>query len=369
MNNHLISFHQLLLPVLVGSFVLSSCGKQSEPPVAVRPVKVAEAHPYNVARGSYSGVVAPKEFVNLAFRMGGPLVSVNVVEGESVKAGDIIATLDPTDYRLDMEAKKATFLTAGQQMERLQRLLERNAVSRVDFESATAQYENARAAYENSLSILEQTRLKAPFDGFIQEKYVEKYQKVAPGEKVVCLINPHKLQIQATLPDRALSYLTSNPFVWVEFDAYKGIRFDAAITEYIQSSPDGSGLPIFVEVTDPRFNLRDYKVAIGFSCRVGIEVNLAEVSSEWVSGKVAGRGGVVVPLSGIVQMADGQRSVFVYDVADGKVCQRMVETGDIVERSFVVIESGVQPGEKVVSAGAQRLADGQKVTLLEQISQ
>lgn len=368
MNNRLISFNQSLLPLLAGTLLLYSCGKQSEPSVAVRPVKVAEVQPYNVARESYSGVVAPKEFVNLAFRMGGPLVSINVVEGESVKAGDIIASLDPTDYRLDMEAKKATFLTAGQQMERLQRLLERNAVSKQDFESATAQYENARAAYENSLSILEQTTLKAPFDGFIQERYVEKYQEVAPGEKVVCLINPHKLQIQATLPDRAFPLLTSNPLVWVEFDAYKGIRFDAAITEYIQSSPDGSGLPIFVEVTDPSFNLNDYRVAIGFSCRVGIAVNLERGLSVEENGKVAGKGGTVVPLSGIVQMADGQESVFVYDGRSGKVRQRKVETGEVVDRGYVVVERGVQPGELVVSAGAQRLADGQQVTLLEKIS-
>lgn len=369
MNNVFVSVQCRLIDALaIFSILLSSCSVQSEQPAKVRPVKVTEAVPYNVTNVSYSGVVAPKKFVNLAFRMGGPLISMNVVEGESVKSGEVIAKLDPTDYRLDMEAKKATFLTAGQQMERYKRLLERNAVSKQDFESLSAQYENARAAYENSLSILEQTTLKAPFDGFIQERYVENYQEITPGQKIVCLINPNNLQIEATLPDRALSYLSSNPLVWVEFDAYKGERFKAAVTEYIQSSPDGSGIPIFVEVVDPRFNLKDYRVAIGFSCKVGLAVNMEHKNIVGKRSEAGNEGGVVVPLSGIVQKEDGNRYVFVYDGANGKVWQRKIEGGEIVDRSFVAV-GGLEPGELVVSAGTVRLANGERVTLLENLAQ
>ena len=349
----------------VSQLLLISCSSPAEPPAQVRPVKVERVLSYNEAKVSYSGVVAPKEFVNLAFRMGGPLISVNVVEGGSVKSGEVIARVDPTDYRLDMEAKKATYLTVGQQIERYSRLLERNAVSKQDFESLRAQYENARAAYENSLSILEQTTLKAPFDGFIQEKYVENYQEVTPGQKIVCLINPNKLQIQATLPDRALPYLTSSPKVWVEFDAYKGKRFVAKITEYIQSSPDGSGVPIFVEITDPSFNLDSYKIAIGFSCRVGLEVDLDNHQLAGDAGTSHTGGEVVVPLSGVVQKADGYRYVFVYEGHSGKVRQQKIEGGEVVGRGFMVVEKGLAPGDLVVSAGASRLADGERVILLE----
>lgn len=364
-----------VLAVVPIAFV--SCHNSARPPGHVRPVKVEAAGTYGVARESYSGVVAPKEFVNLAFRMGGPLVAVNVVEGQSVKAGETIAGLDPADYRLDMEAKRAAFLTAGQQMERAGRLLERNAVSKQDYESLAAQYENARAAYENSRSILEQTTLRAPFDGFIQERYVENYQEVTPGQKIVCLVNPNKLQIQATLPDRALSYITSSPTLWVEFDAYRGVRFSGAITEYVQSSPDGSGVPIFVEVTDPRFNLRDYRVAIGFSCRVELAVDLAKIRNSdkagasdgpnvgSVDGPTVGGPDAVVPLSGVVQMADGNKYVFIYDTISGRVRQQRISGGEIVERSYMVVTRGVAPGDLVVSAGAARLADGERVTLLE----
>ncbi len=318
----------------------------------VRPVKVAEVMPYNSIELSYTGVVTPKELVNLAFRVGGPLIDLKVVEGASVKEGDVVAQMDPSEYRLDMEAKRASFITATQQMERAGRLLERNAISKQDFETITAQYENARAAFENALSILEQTTLRAPFDGFVQQKYVENYQEVTPGQKIICLINPTELQMQATLPDRALSYIASNPKISVEFDTYKGKRFEARITQYVQSSPDGSGVPIYVEITDPAFDLNKYQVAIGFSCNISICVHLDDRMSS-----------VLVPLSSVVTTAHGEKAVYIYLPGEKVVKRVIIDGGEIVNNSYMVVTQGLSAGDIVVSAGAMRLKDGERVKL------
>ena len=68
----------------------------------------------------------------------------------------------------------------------------------------------------------EQTKLRAPFDGFIQKKYVENYQKVQAGQGIVCLINPNKLQIQYTMPETNITYFSTPYQIYVEFDNYKG---------------------------------------------------------------------------------------------------------------------------------------------------
>ena len=344
----------LLLTMSLICVLFFSCKENIVSPDEVRPVKVSKVRPYSVVELNYTGVVTPKELVNLAFRMGGPLIGVDVVEGTKVNKGDIIARIDLADYSLDMEAKKATYITASQQMERAARLLERNALSKQDYESMRASYENARATYENSLAILEQTTLKAPFSGFIQEKYVENYQEVTPGQKIVCLINPNKLQMQATLPDRALSYITSNPRVYVEFEAYKGERFEAAITEYVQSSPNGSGIPVFVEITDPSFNLDRYRVAIGFSCTIGIQVDIDSNASL-----------MLVPLTAVVQTSQGNNAVFLYVPQEGIVRQRIIEVGEVVNRSYMVVKKGVSANDLVVSAGALRLKDGERVRIFD----
>lgn len=332
-----------------------SCNRNSAPVEVIRPVKVAEVQPYNVMEFSYTGVVTPKELVNLAFRMGGPLTDLNVVEGANIKKGDVVAQMDPSDYRLDMEAKRATFITATQQMERAGRLIERNAISKQDYETITAQYENAKAAFENALSILEQTTLRAPFDGFVQQKYVENYQEVTSGQKIICLINPTALQMQATLPDRALSYITSDPEISVEFDAYKGKRFEAKITEYVQSSPDGSGVPIYVEISDPAFNLGKYRVAIGFSCTIHMAVEINGRSPS-----------LLVPLSSVVVTEKGEKAVYLYLPETEAVEFKIIEGGEVVKKSYMVVTQGLSAGDKVVTAGAVRLKNGQRVRLLRE---
>lgn len=80
----------------------------------------------------------------------GQIVKMNVSEGQSVKKGTVIAEINPREYMLQMEADKATYLTAQSQLERNKRLIERQAISRQDYETAEAAYVRARTAYDNS---------------------------------------------------------------------------------------------------------------------------------------------------------------------------------------------------------------------------
>lgn len=333
-----------------------SCKEQIAQEKPVRPIKTVAAKPFGRISDVYSGIVAPLQFSNLAFRISGPLVSVNVEEGQSVKQGDVIAKIDPLDYRIDFDAKQASFITAQSQMERAENLLAKEAISKQDYETVRASCENARAAYENSRNILEQTILRAPFSGFVYKKYAENYQEVLSGSKIVCLINPEQLQIQATLPDNALAYITQNPEVYVGFEPYTGKKFKARIKEYVQSSPDGSGIPVFVEITEPSFNPIEQNVAVGFSCTVELVVEDTSL-----------KGAVLVPLSAIAVPDDSSAEyLFVYNPKTGTVSKRGVTVGRFAGKENVVVTSGLQSGELVVSAGVTRIADGMRVKLIEE---
>ena len=95
-------------------------------------------------------------------------------------------------------------------MQRAEKLLMKNAISMQEFETTQASYTNAKSAFENAQNTLNDTKLRAPFDGFIQKKYVENYQRVQPGQGVVCLINPAKLQVEFTIPETNIAYVTSH---------------------------------------------------------------------------------------------------------------------------------------------------------------
>ena len=89
--------------------VFCSCGQQPAQERGPRPVKLAEVTSLSRIEKSYSGVVSPDQFSDLAFKMSGPLVAMNVLEGQRVKKGQVVAEIDPTDYKLDYDAKRASF--------------------------------------------------------------------------------------------------------------------------------------------------------------------------------------------------------------------------------------------------------------------
>lgn len=347
---------RLVLLTAILMAVMNSCTqKETDSAPVIRPVKISEVKPLNVIEKSYTGVISPDQFSDLAFRMSGPLVSMNVLEGQKVKKGDIVAEIDPTDYRLDYEAKKASFTNAESQMQRAEKLLSKNAISIQEYEMTQASYTNAKSAYENAQNTLRDTKLHAPFDGFIQKKYVENYQRVQSGQAIVCLINPSKLQVQFTIPETNVVYFTSPNTIYVEFDTYKGKLFKASIKEYVEASPDGSGIPVFLHIDDPEFDLNKYKVSVGFSCRVIVEVVNASVKD-----------GLKIPLSAIVyDNSKQQKTVFVYNDSTHKVEQRaIIDKGVIVDRDEVVVAGDIKTGDKIVTAGAVYLTDGQQVKVL-----
>ena len=125
------------------------------------------------------------------------------------------------------------------------------------------------------------------------------------------------------MPESNINYFSSPYSVYVEFDNYKGVRFKAKVKEYVEASPDGSGVPVYLYIDDPNFNLEKYKVAVGFSCRV-----ILNVDSESFT-----QGAVLVPSM-------------------------------LIGKDGVIVTDGLRPGEQVVSAGATRLVDGQQVKVL-----
>ena len=343
---------------LIPVFVLAALVSCSQPPVkenGPRPVKLTEVTALNMVEKSFSGVVSPDQFSDLAFKMSGPLISLNVDEGQKVSAGQVVAAIDPLDYKLEFEAKKSSFKTAEAQLQRAKKLLSKQAISKQEYESTEAKYSNAKAAFEYAENTLTETKLRAPFSGFIQKKYVENYQKVQAGQGIVCLINPNKLQVVFTMPETNINYFSSDYSVHVEFDNYKDVRFKAKVKEYVKASLDGSGVPVYLYLDDPKFDLSKYKVGVGFSCRVILNVN----------NEAFNPGAVLIPISAIVaDQATSEKYVFVYNKQNQSVERRKITDSGLVGKDGVIVSVGLKAGEQVISAGATRLVDGQQVKVL-----
>ena len=106
----------------LAAVLLAGCGsggKASAP--VVRPVKVYRVEPLGAVDKDFAGMSTADSVSNLAFRVSGQIIKVYVQDGQTVRQGAIIAEIDPREYRLQMEADKATFLTAQSQMDRNKR--------------------------------------------------------------------------------------------------------------------------------------------------------------------------------------------------------------------------------------------------------
>ena len=120
----------MFLFALVMALLITSCGqKQKGSNTLIRPVKTAQVSSQSVIRKDFSGIVEAVEYVRLAFRVSGQIISLPVVEGQRVKKGQLIAAIDPRDISLQYAADKAAYETAAAQVERNKRLCLAVAIS------------------------------------------------------------------------------------------------------------------------------------------------------------------------------------------------------------------------------------------------
>lgn len=344
-----------LLPLLLLPSLCGACRHASVAPAAsaaaVRPVKVTVAADAGSIRTDYAGMATPDEAVTLAFKLSGQVADIPVSQGERVARGALLAELDPRDVELQVSATRSAYEEARSQQQRMQRLLEHQAVSRQEAEAARTRFAQARSAYDNALDLLKDTKIKAPFAGVVEATYVDNYERVQAGQAILRLVDPHTVTVKFTMPERGLASLadTSARFE-VAFDNYRGVRFAARLKDYARTSSDASGFPVTLKLAG--VDTVRYDISPGMSCTVTM------FSADPVPDAVS------LPLSAIYAPTGGGTYVWVVGSGD-RVEQRAVTLGELFGTDRVIVDSGVEPGDRVVTAGVYRLQPGEKVRILK----
>lgn len=343
--------------MLAVAVLLAGCGQKKETSViTARPVKTTIVESRSIIRKDFSGIVEAVEYVKLAFRVSGQIINLPVIEGEKVKKGQLIAAIDPRDITLQYAATKSAYETAAAQVERNKRLLSRQAISVQEYEISLANYQKAKSEYELSVNNMRDTKLTAPFDGSIEKRLVENYQRVNSGEGIVQLVNTHNLRIKFTIPDAYLYLLrTKDPRFLVEFDTFKGHVFQAKLEEYLDISTDGTGIPVSITIDDPSFDRDLYAVKPGFTCSIRFTADVGPlVQDSWT----------IIPLSAVFGESEGKK-MYVWVVEDNKVHKREVTVNAPTGEAQVLISKGLKPEEKIVIAGVYQLVEGENVKDIE----
>jgi RND family efflux transporter MFP subunit len=319
--------------------------------VAERTVKVERVQAVKYLDRDFAGMSTADDAVNLAFKIAGQVAGVDVSKGDYVKRGQTLARLDPRDVELQVAADRAQYERARSQFDRVSRLMEHEAVSRQEYESAQTALVQARSAFENTSDLLVETTLRAPFAGVIERTYVDTYQRVSAGQTILRLVNPVSTTVEFTMPERSLPILADSLTRFtVRFDNYPDISFRARLDTYAKTASDASGFPVSLKLS--KAEILPYNISPGMTCQVTIR------ASESASNLVA------IPLTAVYAPAQGGN--YVWRVAsDDRVELCAVSLGNVFGRDMVTVLSGLKPGDVVVTAGVYRLKEGEKVRIIK----
>lgn len=341
-----------LFPVVGIILGFSACRSSETNEKQVLMVKTETVKNYeNELQVTYPGRAKAAADVDLAFRVAGPIIRIPVQVGSFVRKGEVIAEIDPRDYELQYKATEAEYKQIKSEAERVIELYNRKSVPENDYDKAVYGLQQITSKYNAHKNALKDTRLVAPFDGYIQKKYFDTDETVAAGMPVISMIDTRYFEVEIDVPssDYVRRHLF-NRFTAVA-DVFPDRVFPLELIDVTKKANLNQLYQMRLRLTpDPAIPL-----AAGMSVNVTIDY------------EAGGDNLTVVPLSAIFQDKE-KSSVWVYRPADKKVTQRQVKIRQILKEGRVVLDEGLQSGEIVVTAGVHKLKEGMEVERLKPVA-
>ena len=348
---------RIALLILLPTAFLIGCGEEIVEEEPVRPVKVFKAGDIiggGLTGRSFPGRAEANEEVNLGFEAGGILIERPVDKGDKVKKGQLLARLNPRDFKNELSAAKAERERARAYRDRIAEALKANAVARQDLTDAEARLKGAIAREKIKRKALDDSHIYAPYDGVIALTYFDEFKRVQAKEKVLRLLDISKIKFTVDLPESLISYIPHVTKVWVEYDVFPGRKIPAKIKEVgTEASMTTRTYPVTLIMDQPK----DIKILPGMAGKVSGEADLPDID---------GREGIEVPVAAVfTPNTEMQNCVWVVDEGSKTVHRRKVKTGELTIDGIMVIE-GLKLGEWVVTAGVHLLQEGQKVQIFNE---
>ncbi|MDD3024437.1 MAG: efflux RND transporter periplasmic adaptor subunit [Syntrophomonadaceae bacterium] len=338
--------------------VSNNSKKVVEEPLLVRSMTVRMGN--DVQSFRYSGVVHGRYESQLAFRVNGKILNRKIDVGSIVKPGDTLMQMDSSDSQLSVQVAEAALNSAESKMKlakdnlgRSQALYEGGALSKAAYDAALDTCNAAQAAYVQAQAQLQQLEnqlqycsLRADNAGVVSAIKVEAGQFVAAGTPVLTLVQDGEREVEINVPENRIDDLGKVTSIKVSFWALPETIAEGQVREV---SP----------VADPV--ARTFKVRISL-IKAPEDIKLGMTSSVELNTSGSEQAALAtIPLSAIYQ-TNGTPSVWV--ISKGIANLREIQVAGF-EHDQVKVSAGLNNGEVIVTAGANKLLEGQKVRLMD----
>lgn len=308
-------------------------------PVLVREATVLERSEYV----ALSGDVEARRTANVGFLVPGVASSVGPSEGDPVTLGQVLAELDPTEYRLNLELTTAQREQAEDEHARAEMVFAEEGVSESDFRKAQTAVRMALAQEALAEKKLADTRLEAPISGIVAYRGIQVGEQGGPGQPVFTIVQVDPARVRVGVPEVDIGRVSVGQRAVVTIPALDGATFEGRVRLVgIAADPASRTYTAKVEVSNPDRVLRPGMIA---EVRIDTDDMVRTVT---------------VPGEAIVRDADGVTHLFVYFPEEERVHRRRVEVGTAYGTE-VEIEEGLEGGEMVVIGGQNRIREGSTV--------
>lgn len=313
--------------------LLAACGqgeKKIDEPIRIKVAESKSAVP--ASEREFSFISKPFKETELSFRVGGPIDRFEVYAGNYYHRGDIIAEIDSRDFRIRKERAEAIYRQTKAEYERVQALFEKNNLSASAYEKAKADYTSAKTAFDIATNELNDTRLLAPFDGYVGEVYIEKYQDVKASQPVISFIDITQLKIETFVAQDIALQAGGIKEVGIRFDARPDTVYSARVVE-ISKSTTRNNLSFLMTALLPN---KQGEWPAGVSGKVLLDLpSLSDVST------------VTIPQTALSHRPTEGDYVWTVDRGAGEVSKRKVTLGELLPNGRVEVKEGLQAGEMV----------------------
>ena len=358
-----------LLPLVALLFV-AGCSKEApeEPREVARPVKTLLIDaPERGGIPNFPARIDANRKAELAFRVPGKVQELLVKEGDEAEAGQEVARLDPKDYQIVVNDREATYNNAEKNFERAKGLIEKGHISQMDYDRLEAEFRNAEAALQAAQQDLAYTELQAPFAGLIATRHVQRFEEVQAKQPVFSLHDTSLLEVKFDVPESVIRSLR----VSADPEARARRREQLKIHATFNDLP-GQAFPLTFKEASTKADAKTQTFLLtytmvpetGATVLPGMTATVTVDMSQFAEEETV----YSVPVSAVVGDYQLDPQVWVVDEASMKVEPRSVKVGRLWGENIEVTE-GLQPGDRLVTAGVPFLVEGMKVTLLPDLEQ
>ena len=333
------------MPLLASVVLIGCVGKTQKAERQTVSVGVVVVHNGTVeSHRSYVGTVEEASTTPVSFGIGGRITSILVRDGQYVKAGDLLATIDSRDASNACAAAEAALEQARDGYTRAKQVYDKGSLPEIKWVEVQTRYNQARNAYDIAKRRLDDCSLYAPVGGTVEKVLVENGTHAAPGVPVLNIVNTSSLYVRMSIPEVDVNHVGTGSKVLVDISAL----------------PDSTGmaLPGVVVERDVTADV----VAHSYNFRV----RLPRMPKGLLPGRVCScrlpaiDSGEGFDLPGrAVQLAnDGKR--YVWTIKEGKARRQSISVADLT-RTGVLISSGLQEGDTVIVDGMLKVSEGMLV--------